>query len=117
EKAPVRWATAKKRDIDFAIFQRSRETLEKFKKSEALSPEIEAQIAEYEALKSELQKKESGNGLRTIPTRTLRLAPGADPGPLPPVDPEIEALSKKVVEAKAPIAAIVDRRNRKAVEY
>lgn len=113
--APVRWATAKRNEINTAIYVWSREKLEQLKKSENLSPEIQAQITEYEKLKAELQQKEIG--LRTIPTRTLRLAPGVDPALTPPANPEIEALSKKVAQAKAPVASIVDRWERKAAEF
>lgn len=54
----VRWAFANKREIDSAIFQWSRDKMEDAKKSEALPPETEQRVREYEALQSQLMRKE-----------------------------------------------------------
>ncbi len=130
---PVRWATANKSQISTAIFVWSRERMEQVKKAEALPPETEAKISEYEALKMELMRMPMRFQL---PTRTQRMfpppvtaptSPRAQPTvPQPPdsarpeasaADKEYEALSNRVAEAKAPITAIVDRRERQATEY
>jgi hypothetical protein len=50
--------------------------------------------------------------------RPLRLA-AYDSAPAEPsmAEKEYEAMSKRVAEAKAPVAAIIDRRERQAAEY
>src|SRR5687767_2860394 len=53
----VRWAFANKREIESVIFQSIRDQMEKAKKAEALAPEIEAQVREYDRLKTELMYK------------------------------------------------------------
>jgi hypothetical protein len=119
---PVRWATANKSQISTAIYVWSREKMEQDKKAEALPPETEAKISEYEALKMELIRMPMG---RHLPTRTLRFPPPVTvPQPsdsarpeASAADKEYEALSNRVAEAKAPIAAIVDRRERQAADY
>jgi hypothetical protein len=106
---PVRWAFANKREIDSAISQWSRTKMEDFKKSEALPPEKEEQVRRYEALQSELMRKQMEAMRRRFPP-----PPGA-PGPAP--DRDYETLSNQVAEARAPIADIVDRRSRQASQY
>src|SRR4051794_19169335 len=54
---PVRWAVASKHEIETAIFRWSREKMEAVKKTEALSPEIEAKVLQFESLQAELMRK------------------------------------------------------------
>src|SRR5205823_2043894 len=54
----VRWAFANKREIDMAVFHWSRDKMEAAKKTEALSPEIEEKIRQYEALQAQLMHKQ-----------------------------------------------------------
>jgi hypothetical protein len=104
---PVRWAFANKREIDSAIFKWSRDKMEANKKSEALAPEVEEKVRQYEKLQSELMRKQ-------METMRLRLPPRAGvPEPAAP-GTDIAALSNRVAEARAPIADIVDRRNRQS---
>ena len=109
---PVRWAFAHKRDIDSAIFQWSRDKMEEVKKAEKLSPEVEAKISEYEALQSELMRKQ----MDTMRFRAS-LPPGAPVSVTPFTDKEYTALTQKVADAKAPIADIIDRRSKQALQY
>jgi len=110
----VRWAFANKREIDSAIFQWSRDKMEEVKKSEALPPEMEQKIRQYEALQSELSR-------RQMDAMRMRMGMGIPPIPGAPVtstpDKDYGTLSNRVAEAKAPIADIIDRRNRRASEY
>jgi hypothetical protein len=103
----VRWAVANKREIDSAIFQWSRSKMEEARKSEALSPEIEEKIRRYETLQAELMHKRMDAMRMRLPPRL-----GAPEASTP--DREYETLSNRVAEARAPIADIVDRRNREA---
>jgi hypothetical protein len=104
---PVRWAFANKREIDSAIFKWSRDKMEANKKSEALAPEVEEKVREYERLQSELMRKQMESMRLRFPQR-----PGAPEPAAPGTD--IGALSNRVAEARAPIADIVDRRNRQS---
>lgn len=106
----VRWAFANKREIDSVSFQRSRDKMEEAKKTEALSPEIEEKIRQYEALQTDLLHKQ-------MDAMRLRLPPRASASEVPTPDGDYEALSKRVAEAKVPIADIVDRRSRQASQY
>lgn len=108
----VRWGFANKREIDMIVFQWSRDKIEANKMSEALPPETEAKILEYETLKTELLRM----GIPP-PMRPLRVTPGAVRPESPQASEGYEVLSKKVAEAKAPIATIVDRRERQAAQY
>jgi len=110
--APVRWATANKSEITTFIYKYSRDKMEQIKKSEALPAETEAKILEYEALRMELLRM----GV-PLPMRSLRLPPGSGQPEPTPANKEYEALSKRVAEAKAPIASIVDRRERQEAEF
>src|SRR5437764_3030252 len=109
--APVRWATANKSRITSVLFQWSRDKMEQTKKSEALPPETEVKISEYESLKMEMLRMD-------YPPRMMpvRLTPGSA-RPEAPANKDYEAMSKRVADAKAPIASIVDRRERQAAEY
>jgi len=110
--ALVRWAVANKSDITTVIYQWSRDKIQQAKKAEALPAETEARISEYESLRMQLLRLQ-----RPLPSRTLRL-PGDSPSTEPSMaDKEYEALSIKVAEAKAPVAPIIDRRERQAAEY
>jgi len=110
--APTRWATANKSEITTFIYKCSRDKGEQIKNSEALPAETEAKILEYETLRMELMRM----GVPP-PRRPLWLPVGSGQADAPPANKEYEALSRKVAEAKAPIAAIVDRRERQAAEY
>ena len=54
---PVRWAYANKSKIQGAIYAWTRERAEELKKADALPPETEAKVSEYEALRLELLYK------------------------------------------------------------
>ncbi len=141
---PVRWATADRSKIANALYARSREKLEELKQTEKLSSEQEAKVSQYEALNRELMNR--GPRLPSSFLRPLRPAPtplpplpprelsgGLNPLPLPaslptpprPTDPpaptaeekEYDALVKRVAEAKAPVAAIIDRRAQITAKY
>ncbi len=104
---PVRWAFANKREIDSAIFQWSQQKMEEAKKSEALAPEIEEKIRQYETLQAELTRKR-------IDAMRLRFPPSPGASGVAASDPEYEALADRVAQAKAPVAEIIDARNRRA---
>ena len=107
---PVHWALADKSEITTVIYQLIRDKMEEVKKSEALPPEVEEKVTQYEALQTELMHKRMENmGLRSPPR-----APGADAAA---TDKDYEALSQIAAEAKAPIAAIVERRSRRDSQY
>jgi hypothetical protein len=108
----VRWAFANKREIDSAIFQRSRDKMEEVKKTESLSPEIEEKIRQYEALQSALTRKQM-----EAMTRRFRLPQRAGIPETPMPDEDYGDLSNRVAEAKAPIADVIDRRSRQAAQY
>jgi hypothetical protein len=108
-RGAVRWAFANKREIDSAIFQWSRDKMEEAKKSEALPPETEEKIRQYEALQSQLMR-------RQMEARGFKLPPGLDaPGAAP--NESYEALSNRVAAARAPIADILERRGRQELGY
>jgi len=106
----VRWAFANKRQIDSAIFQWSRDKMEEARKSEALPAETEQKIKEYEALQSQLMRKE-------MEARGIKLPPRAGSPEISVPDESYEALSNRVAAAKAPVAEIVERRSRQASQY
>jgi hypothetical protein len=110
QAAPVRWAFANKREIETAIYQLSSDKMEAAKSAEALSADVEEKIRQYEALQTELLHKR----METMRFGYAPRPPGAE---APATDEAYEALTKKVAEAKAPVAAIVDRRARQAAQY
>ena len=167
---PVRWAYANKRKIRSSIYERTREKLADLKKADVLSPEVEAQVARYEALHMELirlpmprpvrlapsafssspplpaptQPEPPNRLIRPLPPRTLiadpsaqslvalpplplptataPVPPPASPAPLSPPAPTAEekayaAMTRRVAEAKAPVAAIVERRKELTTKY
>jgi hypothetical protein len=107
---PVRWAFANKREIDSAVFQWSRDKMEEFKKTEALPPETEQKIRQYEALQTQLMHKE-------MEARGLRLPPRLGTLEVSAPDESYEVLSNRVAAAKAPLADILDRRSRQASQF
>ncbi len=135
----VRWAFANKREIDSAIFKWSQKQTEDLNTSEALSPEIEEKIRQYQILQSELARKQMDKRMaamgvrlpqRAIPPLEALASAGANvtnpiiaiPQKATPLeasafDKDDEALSKRVAEAKAPIADILDRRKCQAAKY
>lgn len=108
---PVRWATANKSDITTVIYQWSRDKMEQAKKAEALPAETETRISEYETLRMQLLR------MQMPMPRPLRLPYDSAPAEPSTADKEYETMSKRVAEAKAPVAAIIDRRERQAAEY
>jgi hypothetical protein len=84
--------------------------MEELKKSETLSPEIQEKVRQYESLQSELSRK------RVEAMRQRLPGPGGMVPPSPS-DPDYEALASRVAQAKAPIAEIIDQRNRRSTEF
>lgn len=84
--------------------------MEEAKKAEALSPDIEEKISRYEALQTQLLRKQ-------MEMRGFKLPPraGIPEAALP--DQDFAKLSNQVAEAKAPIADVVERRSRQAAQY
>jgi hypothetical protein len=107
---PVRWAFANKREIDAAIFQWSRDKMEGAKKTEALSPEVEAKIQQYEALQGQLMRKQ-------METRGFRLPQRIGAPDASVSDQDYQTLSNQLVEAKAPITEILERRSRQSLQF
>lgn len=103
----VHWAFANRREIDSAVFQWSRDKMEEAKKSEALPPETEQEIRQYEVLQSQLMHKE-------MEARGIRLPPRVGSSEISVPDESYEALSNRVAAAKASVADIVERRSRQA---
>ena len=139
---PVRWAYAKKSKIQTAIYERTREKLADLKKADALPPEVEAQVAHYESLRMELlglpkpmpafmsMPRVMRMPLPAQPLRTPSAVPPAPvPVPVSPAQPPAQTeeekayaeayadLTRRVAEAKAPVAAIVERRNALTTKY
>ena len=106
----VRWAIANKREIDSAIFQWSRDKMEEIKKSEALPPETEQKVQQYEALKTQLMYKE-------MESRGFKMPPRAGASEPSTPDETFEALSNRVAAARAPIADTIKRRGRQGSDY
>lgn len=83
---PVRWAYANKSRIQSAIYERAREKQEELKRAEPVPPEVEAKVAQYEALKQQLMFKSRPVSVPTPsplsrPVRTVVTVP-----PLPPTE-------------------------------
>ncbi len=116
---PLRWAFANRSRVTIAVFQWSQAKMEEAKKADSLPPGVEEKIAKYEALNGQL------NRLRADRMRARNMPPLHGPAgafSLPRQQPqasdqEFDDLSKKVDEAKAPVAEIVDRRNRQASQF
>lgn len=106
----MRWAFANKREIDSALFQWSRDKMEELKKSEALPAETEQKIREFEALQSQLMRKE-------MEAKGFKLPPRAGTPEVSAPDENYEALSNRVVVAKESLKDILDRRGRQASQY
>ncbi len=109
----VRWAFANKSEIDSAIFKWSRDKMEEVKKSEALPPEMEQKIQQYEVLQSQLMRKEMEARGFKLPVRAVR--EGTPEVSVP--DESYEVLSNRVAAAKAPLADILEQRKRQASQY
>jgi hypothetical protein len=105
----TRWAMANKRKIDSAIWDWSRAKVNDAKEAEALSPETEAKVRQYEQLQSEMSRKQMEVHMRSLPR------PGVPPAPSS--DKDLEELSKRVAEAKLPVTDIIDRRSRLLSTY
>jgi hypothetical protein len=101
---PVRWAFCNKRDVESAIYQYAGAKLESAKAAEKNSPETDAKISEYERLQSQVSQ------LRMQQVRTRFPSFTTPPATEVTTNADIAALESKLAEAKAPIAAIIDRR-------
>ena len=104
QPAAVRWAFADKREIESAISQWSMKQAEEAKRTEGLPADIEEKVRAYEAMQSELTRKrfESmrvGGTMRPIPYDSAI------------TNSDYVALSNKLVEARAPIASVLERRS------
>jgi hypothetical protein len=104
-----RWAFANKQQIDSAIFQWRRLRMEDIKKAEALAPEIEEKVSQYEALQGELTRKR-------MDLMRARFPAGPRTPEASAPDGDLQTLSNRVAEARAPIADIIERRNREAAQ-
>jgi hypothetical protein len=110
-REPLRWALVNKSTVSTAIYQWSRDKMEEAKKTEGLSPDVEEKIQQYEVLESELEKKQMEMRMRnSFPAHPPDSA-------TPATDKDYEVLTQKVAEAKVPIADIVERRSRQAMQY
>ena len=105
-----RWAIANKREIESAVSQWNRARMDESKKSEGLPADVEDKIRRYEALERELMQKQMASRRFMFPPR------GGVPEPAR-ADPDYEVLSNRVAEARAPVADIIDRRNRQSAQY
>lgn len=132
-QAPPRWATVDHDRLRKAIYALGREKLEAHKQAEKLTPEQAAQVENYELLNQQLLRMPPF--APTFPPRSSALVPlpptnltgGQPPKPAPVVPPPAPASSgpdkdrdqlvQRVAEAKAPIAAIVERRNQINTHY
>ena len=109
QPAAPRWAFANKREIENVISEISRNKAEQAKKTENLSPEIEANVASYEHLQGQLsQARFAQNRPRFMMT---------PPGMETPANTNLDELSKQVEAARAPIADIIERRNRQYSQF
>ena len=109
QTAAPRWAFANKREIESAIFELSRNKMERVKKAEQLSPEIEAKISQYEHLQMQFSM-----------ARATQMRPRYISSPLgseTPAVTNLDELSKQVEAARAPIADIIERRNHQSAQY
>mgnify|MGYP000979015900 FL=1 len=110
QSEPVRWAFASKREIESAISQWSSKQAEEAKRVEGLPADVEEKIRAYEALQSELTRKRF-EAMRTgYPPRM-----GAYDSVI--TNSDYVALSNKVVEARAPIANILERRSQAFAKF
>ena len=107
---PARWAFADKREIESAISQWSSKKIEDAKKSEALPSEVEEKVRQYEAWQSELMRKR-------MESMRVSYPPGMGGYGSAITNSDYVALSNKVAEARAPIAAVLERRNHTAAQY
>ncbi|HEY1172291.1 MAG TPA: hypothetical protein VGH19_13030 [Verrucomicrobiae bacterium] len=115
----LRWATADHYKIFSALTQASRDHLARTAQTDQLSPAIEAQIREYESLRMQLVVAQANASTRSIPVRPIRISTGSTglPERESNPDPELQALSKRVEEAKAPIKELIEKRDRLAQEF
>ena len=104
---PARWAFANKREIESAILQWSSKQAEEARRAEGLPPDVEEKVKAYESLQSELNRKRYEPMRMGIPPRFDVINTNAD----------YILLSNKVVDARAPIAEILERRNQTATKY
>ena len=103
----VRWAFANKREIESAISQWSSKQVEEARRAEGLAHEVEETIRTYESLQAELNRKRFEPMRMGFQPRFDSINTNAD----------YILLSNKVVEARAPIAEILERRSQTATKY
>src|SRR3974390_2138598 len=108
-----RWAVVRKSDIQFAIDRWSQDRIEAAKRTETLAPEQAEKLREYESLNNQLMRIQMARPY----ARPMHMNPAtAFPQTFADTNQEAqyEALSIHVEEARAPIASILDRRDREA---
>jgi hypothetical protein len=111
--SPLRWACANKSDINSVIYQWTAAKTDEARAAEKLSPDVQAKIAAYEALANQMnQMRMSHPALMMV--RPMR--PGQVPEEPTAEQKEYSDLSKRVEEAKQPVAEIIDRRNRESMQ-
>jgi hypothetical protein len=132
-QTPPRWATVDRDRLRNAIHALGREKLEAHKQAEKLTPEQVAQIEKYEELNQQLlrlplrQYSPPGRSALLPPLPPANLTGGQPAQALAVVsapakaesdaDKEREELARRVAEAKAPVATIVDRRSQITARY
>ena len=134
EQTPPRWATVDRDRLRNAIHALGREKLETHKQAEKLTPEQVMQVEKYEELNQQLLRlplRQYSSPVRAAllpPMPPANLTGGQAPQlvsaiPPPPgkaaneADKEREELARRVAEAKAPVATIVDRRSQITARY
>jgi hypothetical protein len=110
---PLRWASANKSDISTVIYQWTAAKAEEAKAAEKLSPDVKAKVAEYEALAGQLNQMRMRNPMLFM-ARPIR--PGQTPEEPTAAQKDYDELTKKVEEAKLPIADVIDKRARESMK-
>lgn len=117
----LRWAVAKRSDIQFAIDRWSQDRIAEATSNEKLSPEQAAQMKEYESLNDQLMRFRRPMPY-TFPMRMSPVAGGpfvqSTPMPSPTEDTnreaQYEALLERVGQARAAIQPTLNRRDQEA---
>jgi predicted nucleic acid-binding Zn-ribbon protein len=107
---PLRYATVRKREIETKL---SLLAGDEAKQADELSPEIEEKIRQYEALNFQLVRLRMESG-------SMRRPPFGSPQTekaSPETEAELLSLSNRVSEAKAPVAAVLERRNERRTKF
>lgn len=112
-KASVRWAYANRNDISMAVFQWTQAKLDEAKKAENLPPDQQAKVADYDNLQAQLTQKRIQMYRSINPVRY----PGSPPVESTQEEKDYDALARQVADARAPIADIINRRDKLAAQY